>query len=639
MAQNINRVAAVLCAALLSGCAMVKIKNVSPERYFEQRRGDILSTGELSPATRQEMGLLSLDTKACLSAPESCSGTLIESDEIKTEDSLAASAELWVAYAAEVSRTSPDSDRTMDAWLKAARYSYAYFLVFQQSASSLAPRERDTQIRDYYNYSVENVTASLFRRYRQGDSANPITSGSLPTPAGWNLRLDMSGLRENGYVSFPKELLAASSIGFGGIRNAFRRDGFGAEMVAVLPAGTFGSQTSPPSDLPLAGGYSAMPAPNVTCLLDFHGDDLQQVLASRSATLRAFDPLLESAAAIKGENVPLAANFTAGYGVWLARSNFATEAIRTLLDMDKSLDKPHLYMLQPFDPNRRVVLMLHGLASSPEAWVNTANDVLGDDDLRARYQVWLMYYPTNLPLPYNHQAIRETVLKTLKDMDPSGAAKASHGMVVVGHSMGGLLTRLMVSSSNGSHLLDQTLQELRGKGDDASKVREELAPLLEFDPMPEVRRAVFIATPHFGTPSAEGVLAAIVSRLSSIPQGLSTRYSASAAVLATVSGRLPLSIDNLKESDPFVKDIAELPISPDVVYHSIIAVKNPTNLATATDGFVPYRSAHLAGAASEKVIVSGHSVQQTPEAVLELRRILRMDAGLEAPQSEPARSE
>lgn len=638
MAHNTIRVASVLCAALLSGCAMVRIKNVSPERYFEQRRGDILSTGELSPATRQEMGLLSLDTKACLSAPEPCSGTLIGSEEIKSADSLAAAAELWVAHAAELSRTSPDSDRTMDAWLKAARYSYAYFLVFQQNASRLAPRDRDTQIRDYYNYAVENVTASLFRRYRRGEHSN-LTSESLPTPAGWSLKLDMSGLREIGDVPVPRELLAASGIGFGGIRNAYRRDGFGAEMVAALPPGTSSPQPSPVSDFPLAGGYSAMPTPNVTCLLDFHGDDVQQVLASRSATLRAFDPLLESAAAIKGENVPLAANFTAGYGVWLARSNFATEAIRTLLDMDKSLDKPHLYMLQPFDPNRRVVLMLHGLASSPEAWVNTANDVLGDDDLRARYQVWLMYYPTNLPLPYNHQAIRETVLKTLKDMDPSGAAKASHGMVVVGHSMGGLLTRLMVSSSNGSHLLDQTLQELRGKGDDASKVREELAPLLEFDPMPEVRRAVFIATPHFGTPSAEGVLAAIVSRLSSIPQGLSTRYSASAAVLATVSGRLPLSIDNLKESDPFVKDIAELPISPDVVYHSIIAVKNPTNLATATDGFVPYRSAHLASAASEKVIVSGHSVQQTPEAVLELRRILRMDAGLQAPQSEPARSE
>jgi pimeloyl-ACP methyl ester carboxylesterase len=405
-------------------------------------------------------------------------------------------------------------------------------------------------------------------------------------------------------------------------------------MVAALPGVADPPSIATHSDFPLAGGYSEMPTPNVTCLLDFQGDDVQQVLASRSATLRVFDPLLDSTATIKGETVPLAANFTAGYGVWLARSNFASEAIRTLLDMDRSLDKPHLYMLQPFDPNRRVVLMLHGLASSPEAWVNTANDVLGDEELRARYQVWLVYYPTNLPLPYNHQAIRQTVLETLRGMDPSRTARASQEIVVVGHSMGGLLTRLMVSSSDGSRLLDRTLHDLKGQGEEVNAVREELAPLLEFDPMPEVRRAVFIATPHRGTPSAEGMLAAIVSRFSSIPQGLSTRYSASAAVMAAVSGRLPLSIDNLKESDAFVKDTASLSISPNVAYHSIIAVKNPTDLAIATDGFVPYRSAHLDGASSEKIIISGHSVQQTPKAILELRRILRMDAGLETLQSD-----
>jgi hypothetical protein len=45
-------------------------------------------------------------------------------------------------------------------------------------------------------------------------------------------------------------------------------------------------------------------------------------------------------------------------------------------------------------------------------------------------------------------------------------------------------------------------------------------------------------------------------------------------------------------------------------------------LHASDDGLVPYRSSHLAGAASEKVIVSGHSVQETAEAILEVRRIL-----------------
>jgi hypothetical protein len=35
-------------------------------------------------------------------------------------------------------------------------------------------------------------------------------------------------------------------------------------------------------------------------------------------------------------------------------------------------------------------------------------------------------------------------------------------------------------------------------------------------------------------------------------------------------------------------------------------------------------SSHLDGAVSEKIIKGGHSIQETPEAVLELRRILRL---------------
>jgi hypothetical protein len=38
---------------------------------------------------------------------------------------------------------------------------------------------------------------------------------------------------------------------------------------------------------------------------------------------------------------------------------------------------------------------------------------------------------------------------------------------------------------------------------------------------------------------------------------------------------------------------------------------------------VPYQSSHLPGATSELVIPFSHSVQETPEAILEIRRILR----------------
>ena len=60
-------------------------------------------------------------------------------------------------------------------------------------------------------------------------------------------------------------------------------------------------------------------------------------------------------------------------------------------------------------------------------------------------------------------------------------------------------------------------------------------------------------------------------------------------------------------------------------YHTIVGVyKEKGSLQDSSDGLVPYRSAHLDGADSELVIPSWHSVQETPAAILELRRILRL---------------
>ena len=61
-----------------------------------------------------------------------------------------------------------------------------------------------------------------------------------------------------------------------------------------------------------------------------------------------------------------------------------------------------------------------------------------------------------------------------------------------------------------------------------------------------------------------------------------------------------------------------------MTYYSIIGRENADGpLEESSDGIVPYWRSHLEGAASEKVIVSGHSVQETPEAIIELRKILR----------------
>jgi len=276
--------------------------------------------------------------------------------------------------------------------------------------------------------------------------------------------------------------------------------------------------------------------------------------------------------------------------------------------------------------------MLHGLASSPEAWINVANEVMGDEALRRNFQVWQVYYPTNAPLAYNREAIRSVLEQTLRHFDPQGTAPASRHIVLVGHSMGGVLARLLVSSS-GEQLWNSFLAEYPVEGEQLERARTRLGPYLQFDPLPDVGRVIFIAAPHRGTPFAENRLARWAANLVTLPLGIAERV---ADVYGTRPGQaqsatpapllhIPNSIDNLSDRDAFVQLAATLPMAR-VPFHSIIGDDTPgVPLAESSDGIVPYASAHLDGAQSELVVQSPHSVQESPAAILEIRRILRQD--------------
>lgn len=440
----------------------------------------------------------------------------------------------------------------------------------------------------------------------------------------WQVLGEMSDVKLPGGKQFPHELVPASTLTFQGLRSMYRRDGFGAELVAVTARRVNDADT-------FKTPYSETPFPAVTVIMGFPGATLEQVMATREATLAAYDPYKRDTVALAGTTVPLAANFTSGYGLWLARSGFATQALRNVLGKEEGIEAPHVYLLQPYDPDRRTIIMLHGLASSPEAWINVANEVLGDETLRQHYQIWQVYYPTNTPLALNNRAIRDALSQTIVHFDPTGAAQASRDMVVIGHSMGGVLSRLLVSSS-GTVLWDALRDHANLDEARLAQAHAEFDPVLSFDAFPGITRAVFIAAPHRGTPFAENTLSRWLSNLITLPATV-VRQFAKLNRLADTDGpprpessiRVPNGVDNLSEKDRFVRLTATMPISPAVRYHSIIANNTPgVALEDSGDGLVPYRSAHLDGAESEKIISFSHSVQETPQAILELRRILRL---------------
>lgn len=591
---------------------MVSVSSVDSRDYVKQRRGDVLTTGEFSQYSLAVLQILGQERAECEKRAADCAEMLHTAIGLNMPQRLSAMSELWMYQALALGkRPLQGSEEEVNAYLMSARYAYAYLFFSGVAPTQRVFEDRQTQVRDYYNFAVQQVAVLLFERQHKVKEQ----SGRYHI-ANWQIDTEFQHSRYHPQ-RLPEQLLPAAALSFKGIRNQFRRDGLGAELVAVAAT---------PADSEAV--YSMLPTPIVTALLAFNGNSLAQLLSSSEVTLALLDPLQQTSFQTNVAQVPLAANFTAGYGLWLARSDFSRQAFRNLMGSASALQSPHIFMLQPYDPNRKIILMLHGIASSPEAWVNTANELLGDAALRERYQLWQLYYPTNLPLILNLQSIREAVLTTLEAVDPSATAVASDNMVIIGHSMGGLLARLLVSEDDGG-FLDRLSELLQLDPQRKRRLASHFSAELSINPLPGVTRAVFIAAPHRGTSVADYRMARWLAGLITLPVKVIEKIHQFAEVVFDPEQQAEpprvrfTSIDNLSEHDSFIRAAVDLPIHRRVKYHSIIAVEKPAlPVEQQSDGVVPYLSAHLVGAESEMVIRSGHSVQETSAAILEIRRIL-----------------
>ena len=162
-----QRLLPVLFAAFLllgsSGCAMVTVKQVKSSDSLVNKRADVLNTGKLSPAARETLSAAGLDESQCEKDFLVCRSTLLMTDDLNVEQRLSALSELWVkaALAMTPKKTAagdpPMSDAALDAWLEAARYAYAYLFYSGRSPSDRAFEDRQTQVRDYYNYAAEKA--------------------------------------------------------------------------------------------------------------------------------------------------------------------------------------------------------------------------------------------------------------------------------------------------------------------------------------------------------------------------------------------------------------------------------------------------------------------------------------------------
>jgi pimeloyl-ACP methyl ester carboxylesterase len=286
-----------------------------------------------------------------------------------------------------------------------------------------------------------------------------------------------------------------------------------------------------------------------------------------------------------------------------------------------------LSLLRPYERGKVPVVFIHGLWSSPWSWSRMIEGLEADRALRDRYQFWTFGYSTGDPLPYSAVLLRSNLDEVRRKFDPDGSDRAFDKMVIVGHSMGGLLTKMMVQETGArlwQIISDRPVDELAGDPED----RELFRRALFYKPRPEIRRVVFIATPHRGSQVDQGPLGLLGSRLIRLPDPLRESYNRLIA-----SNRpdffnerfrkgLPTSVDELEWRSTILMRLDQLGLAPTIKAHSIIAVQHDPPTARGGDGMVPYDSAHLDGVASELLVSSGHLCQDKPAVIREVRRIL-----------------
>ena len=288
-----------------------------------------------------------------------------------------------------------------------------------------------------------------------------------------------------------------------------------------------------------------------------------------------------------------------------------------------------LSLLRPYERGKIPVVFIHGLWANPWSWSRMIESLEADPALRDRYQFWTFGYSTGDPIPYSASLLRHNLDEVRRKFDPDGSDGAFDRMVLVGHSMGGLLTKMMVQES-GTRLWqvisDRPVDELAGDPADRDLFRRALdlqataggpsRGLHRHAPPRQPARSGRTGAPWLAARSPPRPAPGVVQPAPR-PQctGLLQRQY--------FRKGLPTSVDELEWQSPFLMGLDATRTSlPTIEAHSIIADRRDPPRAGGTDGLVPYESAHLDGTASELLVSSGHLCQDNPAVIREVRRIL-----------------
>jgi pimeloyl-ACP methyl ester carboxylesterase len=518
----------------------------------------------------------------------------------------------------------------LDRYVDAVAYAFDY-LFDPDLASGRQPGDpRFRLAMDLYNGALDQILRTA------------KTGGGVIQP-GQSIELKVHGKSQTVRVDLGQstwksedvqELLLCSDFVVSGadLRTRSYQYGLGVPLIGVRhapdPSKTSADPMQPYYPPEMAFPLTAFLRPNSR--LRDPGADVDAV---RPCTLYLLDPvqlrnvmLDPKAAAGASMSLAIESDFTTPLAYMWSRTDLSRYRWKGFLRPGEAIEGKGLMLLRPYEPDKIPVVMVHGLMSSPLAWIPMLNELMRDPEIQRRYQFLLYVYPTGMPLPIAASYLRDALTDARRQFDPSGTNPHFNRMVLLGHSMGGLLAHAMAVDSD-QHFWNlnsyKDFDELIGPSDVLNEVRH----YTFFEALPFVERVVFLATPHRGSDFANRMIGRLGSSLISAPDPYSSLLSQLVAKNPDAFNsrrfrRLPTSIETLETDSPVLMALMEMHAREGVVFHSIIGAKYPDARSNTTDGIVPYRSSHFEGAVREKVVNSDHSVQKDPLAILEVRTIL-----------------
>jgi pimeloyl-ACP methyl ester carboxylesterase len=605
----------LLLVLLLAAClsSPVGVTRVDPSDVHRRLTRSALSTGKLSILSRNIL----LETNLAGLFEDDPEKALERLHDLAVSGS-GGPGQLFAV--AEASFLHAERTGKLSYHLAAALYAWAY--LFPEDRSE-APSPFDPRFQLAANLYNRGLTSALVSAK---DRQLVLGGGTLDLPFGQLVvAFDPNQLVWHG--RHMTRFAPVAEFDVLGLQAHYREPGIGAPLAALLAPLERENQ---PGDLLRA--ELTLP---VTALLRAPRSRAALAWPPLAATLEIHVPEVAESIDVGGWQIPLEIEPTAVLAYSLADSPiWRQEYLRFFQALPFARgEQSELYATVPHRRGRIPVVFVHGTASSFGRWAEMQNRLAADARLRARYEFWFFSYDSGSPITWSAMLLRESLQRAVNILDPEGTDPGLRRMIVIGHSQGGLLTK-MTAIDSGSRFWDVAFKRPLESLDVSPQTRDLLHRTTFVTPLPFVKRVVFLATPHRGSELTVGRIAKRVAGFIKAPAVVAGAFTdlvtrnRDALVLASADAkpRMSTSLDQMNPRANFLRTLAGIPLAPGVVANSIIAVKGSGAVEDGEDGVVAYRSAHLDGVESELVVRSGHSLQDKPETVEEVRRILLLHA-------------